>query len=66
MDDIAKVYRIGNQLFQTQETSTFYRTWDTYRVPLSIPADVLDGCGAANGAGSAHGNPGFLMMMAVR
>jgi ribosomal protein S18 acetylase RimI-like enzyme len=39
VDDIPAVYRLGNRLFQTQEASTFYRTWDAYEVTNNFNQD---------------------------
>ena len=39
VDDIAKVYRLGRRLFKSQETSTFYRTWDAYEVTNNFNQD---------------------------
>jgi ribosomal protein S18 acetylase RimI-like enzyme len=39
VDDIAAVYRLGNRLFKTQQTSTFYRTWDAYEVTNNFNQD---------------------------
>jgi ribosomal protein S18 acetylase RimI-like enzyme len=39
VDDIPTVYRLGHRLFQTQEASTFYRTWDAYEVTHNFNQD---------------------------
>jgi ribosomal protein S18 acetylase RimI-like enzyme len=39
VDDIPIVYRLGHRLFQTQEASTFYRTWDAYEVTNNFNQD---------------------------
>jgi len=39
VDDIPAVYRLGHQLFKSQEASTFYRTWDAYEVTNNFNQD---------------------------
>jgi ribosomal protein S18 acetylase RimI-like enzyme len=39
VDDIPAVYRLGHRLFQSQEASTFYRTWDAYEVTNNFNQD---------------------------
>lgn len=39
VDDIPSVYRLGHRLFQSQEASTFYRTWDAYEVTNNFNQD---------------------------
>ena len=39
VEDIAKVYRLGRRLFKSQDTSTFYRTWDAYEVTNNFNQD---------------------------
>jgi len=39
VDDIPAVYRLGHNLFKTQEASTFYRTWDAYEVTNNFNQD---------------------------
>jgi len=39
IDDIPAVYRLGLRLFQSQEATTFYRTWDAYEVTSNFNRD---------------------------
>jgi len=39
VDDIPAVYRLGHRLFQSQEATTFYRTWDAFEVTNNFNQD---------------------------
>jgi ribosomal protein S18 acetylase RimI-like enzyme len=39
VDDIPEVYRLGQQLFNPQNVSTFYRTWDAFEVTHNFNQD---------------------------
>jgi ribosomal protein S18 acetylase RimI-like enzyme len=39
VDDIPEVYRLGQRLFNPQNVSTFYRTWDAFEVTNNFNQD---------------------------
>ena len=79
IDDILDVYRLGLRLFQTQETSTFYRTWDAYEVTnnfnqnphLSLVAESANGIIVGFALGTTYENEsggwkyGYVLWMGV-
>ncbi len=79
IDDILPVYRLGLRLFQTQETSTFYRTWDAYEVTnnfnqnphLSLVAESTNGTVVGFALGTTYENEsggwkyGYVLWMGV-
>ncbi len=79
IDDILAVYRLGLRLFQTQETSTFYRTWDAYEVTnnfnqnphLSLVAESTNGTVVGFALGTTYENEsggwkyGYVLWMGV-
>ncbi len=79
VDDIPAVYRLGLRLFQTQEASTFYRTWDAYEVTnnfnqdphLSLVAEATNGTIVGFALGTTYENEsggwkyGYVLWMGV-
>lgn len=80
VDDIPTVYRLGHRLFQTQEASTFYRTWDAYEVTtnfnqdrhLTLVAEAPKGTIVGFALGTTYENEsggwkyGYVLWMGVR
>lgn len=79
VDDIPPVYRLGHRLFQTQEASTLYRTWDAYEVTnnfnqnphLSLVAQSKQGAIVGFALGTTYENEsggwkyGYILWMGV-
>jgi ribosomal protein S18 acetylase RimI-like enzyme len=79
VDDIPVVYRLGYRLFQTQESSTLYRTWDAYEVTnnfnqdphLSLVAESQKGKLVGFGLGTTYENEsggwkyGYILWMGI-
>ncbi len=40
IDDIAKVFHLGEQLFKADETPTMYRTWDPFEITTLFNSDT--------------------------
>jgi ribosomal protein S18 acetylase RimI-like enzyme len=79
VDDIPSVYRLGRRLFQSQEASTFYRTWDAYEVTnnfnqdpgLTLVAQTPGGAIVGFALGTTYGDEsggwkyGYILWMGV-
>ena len=79
INDVPAVYRLGLRLFQSQEATTFYRTWDAYEVTnnfnqdprLSLVAKSRNGTVVGFALGTTYENEaggwkyGYILWMGV-
>lgn len=79
VDDIPEVYRLGQQLFNPQNVSTFYRTWDAFEVThnfnqdphLTLVAETAKGVVVGFALGTTYENEsggwkyGYILWMGV-
>ncbi|MBM3946451.1 MAG: GNAT family N-acetyltransferase, partial [SAR202 cluster bacterium] len=62
VEDIADVYRLGEELFRGQEIASLYRTWDAFEVTtvfnqdpeLALVAEAPDGSMVCFSLGTTH------------